>query len=63
MSIKHEEISLEELGWDEYREDDKIIRYIKEYVKRNYDTIIDDNTAFIIVMLIDDILTKVDEQK
>lgn len=47
------------IGWTEARDDEQINRYTKKFVRDNYGRIIDDELAYILVFIIDDLLTDI----
>jgi len=61
--INAETISLTEIGWTEYRNDTQIKHYIKAFIKNNYERNIDDGIAVIILFILDDLLTSIEEKK
>lgn len=55
--MEAETISLTEIGWTESREDNQIKKYVKSFIKKNYEKEIDDDLALIFVLIIDDLLS------
>ena len=54
--IDAEVIDLAKVGYTEAKEDEEIFLYLKQFMKKNYNQEIDDNMAFCLTCILDDIL-------
>ena len=55
--IDADTISLGEIGWTESRNDTQIKKYVKSFIANNYEKEVDDDLAFILVCIINDLLS------
>jgi DNA-directed RNA polymerase subunit E'/Rpb7 len=56
-------LDLAEIGWTESRDDNQIKKYVKSFIQNNYERKIDDELALIIVFIIDDLLTDIQQKE
>jgi hypothetical protein len=63
QSIDAETLDLEKLGWSVFRDDEHIIRYVKDFFKENYDCVIGEETALAFIFALDDLLSDIKRGK
>lgn len=61
--VNADTLDLDKLGWSSSRDDDEIRKYLKKFFLDNYGREIDDDMAFILVCIIDDLLVDIQRKQ